>query len=64
MMAVNKKKLFVHPADFERYLLDNFHGYFRIKEWFYLLILAHQFHTFETNKFMACLGRLRGPWNP
>ena len=52
MMAANKKELFLHPDDLEEYILNNFHGYFQqlkgpVKEWFHLLLLAHQFHAFE-----------------
>ena len=36
-------------SEFDRYILDNFYGYFQPlqKEWFHLLILAHKFHAFE-----------------
>jgi len=52
MMIANKKELFMHPDDLEGYILDNFHSYFQklkgpVKEWFHLLLLAHQFHAFE-----------------
>jgi hypothetical protein len=52
VMAANKAEIFTHPDEFEQYVLDNFHCYFQplrelVKEWFHLLILAHQFHAFE-----------------
>jgi len=42
----------MHAGHLEEYVLDNFHDYFQplrkvVKEWFHLLILAHQFHAFE-----------------
>jgi len=51
-MAVNKGEMFTHAGHLEEYVLDNFHDYFQplrkvVKEWFHLLILAHQFHAFE-----------------
>jgi hypothetical protein len=51
-MAENKAEMFTHPVEFEQYALDHFHGYFQplrdlVKEWFHLLILAHQFHAHE-----------------
>jgi len=51
-MAANKARLFTHPAEFEPYILNNFHPYFQplkevVKEWFHLLILAHKFHAYE-----------------
>ena len=51
-MADNKAEIFTHPDEFDQYVLDNFHEYFQplrdlVKEWFHLLILAHQFHAFE-----------------
>ena len=51
-MAANKGEMFTHASHLEEYMLDNFHNYFQpfrelIKEWFHLLILAHQFHAFK-----------------
>ena len=51
-MAANKAEIFTHPDEFDQYVLDNFHEYFQplkdlVKEWFHLLVLAHQFHAFE-----------------
>ena len=51
-MAANKGEMFMHAGHLEEYVLDNFHDYFQplrkvVKEWFHLLILAHQFHAFE-----------------
>ena len=51
-MAANKARLFTHPAEFEPYILNNFHPSFQplkevVKEWFHLLILAHKFHAYE-----------------
>jgi len=51
-MAANKVEMFTHAGHLEEYMLDNFHDYFQplrkvVKEWFHLLILAHQFHAFE-----------------
>jgi hypothetical protein len=51
-MALNKAEIFTHPDEFEPYVLANFHGYFLplrdlVREWYHLLILAHQFHAFE-----------------
>jgi hypothetical protein len=42
-----QKEIFKHPHEFEQYVLANFHDYFQplrglVKEWFHLLILAHQ----------------------
>ena len=51
-MASNKREIFKHPDEFEKYVLDNFHAYFLplqdvIREWYHLLILAHKFHAYE-----------------
>ena len=51
-MAENKAELFTHSDDFEPYILGNFHDYFQplreiVREWFHVLILAHQFHSYE-----------------
>jgi len=51
-MAANKRRIFMNPNDFEKYVLDNLHSYFQplrdlLKEWYHLLILAHKFHAFE-----------------
>jgi len=51
-MAANKREIFTYPDYLEEYVLSNFHDYFQplrkvVKEWFHLLIIAHQFHAFE-----------------
>jgi len=51
-MASNKREIFGNPHELEQFVLNNFHGYFQhfrqpVKEWFHLLVLAHQFRSFE-----------------
>ena len=51
-MAANKQEIFKCPEDLDEHVLDHFHEYFRpyrktVKEWYHLLLLAHQFHAFE-----------------
>jgi len=51
-MGMNKLEIFTNQHELEQFVLDNFHCYFQqlrkpVKEWFQLLILAHQFQAFE-----------------
>ena len=51
-MQANKQHVFQNPRNLERFVLDNFHGYFQklkepVREWFHVLQLAHKFHAFE-----------------
>jgi hypothetical protein len=51
-MRANKRHLFLNPDHLEEFVLANFHDYFHtlkglVKEWFHVLLLAHQFHAFE-----------------
>ena len=51
-MAANKREIFLNPKELEQFVLNNVHGYFQqlkglIKEWFHLLVLAHQYQAFE-----------------
>jgi hypothetical protein len=51
-MASNKREIFKHHDEFEKFVLDNFHAYFLplqdvVREWYHLLILAHKFHAYE-----------------
>ena len=51
-MVANKQEIFYRTEDLDEHVLDHFHDYFQpfrktVKEWYHLLILAHQYHAFE-----------------